>query len=38
MSGRGYFVLQIASEDLKGIVAAVANSIASQDCNIVSLR
>ena len=29
------FVLSIASEDRKGIVAAVANSIASQDCNIV---
>jgi formyltetrahydrofolate deformylase len=29
------FVLLIASEDRKGIVAAVANSIASQDCNIV---
>ncbi len=28
-------VLLIASEDRKGIVAAVANSIASQDCNIV---
>ena len=29
------FVLLIASEDRKGIVAAVANSIASQDCNIM---
>ena len=29
------FVLSIASEDRKGIVAAVANSVASQDCNIV---
>ena len=29
------FVLLIASEDRKGIVAAVANSIVSQDCNIV---
>lgn len=29
------FVLLIASEDRKGIVAAVANSVASQDCNIV---
>jgi formyltetrahydrofolate deformylase len=29
------FVLSIATEDRKGIVAAVANSIASQDCNIV---
>lgn len=28
------FVLLIASDDRKGIVAAVANSIASQDCNI----
>ena len=28
------FVLLIASEDRKGIVAAVANSIVSQDCNI----
>jgi formyltetrahydrofolate deformylase len=30
-----YFVLLIATEDRKGIVASVANSIASQDCNIV---
>lgn len=29
------FVLIIACDDRKGIVAAVANSIASQDCNIV---
>ena len=29
------FVLLIASVDRKGIVAAVANSIVSQDCNIV---
>jgi formyltetrahydrofolate deformylase len=29
------FVLLIACEDRKGIVAAVANSITSQDCNIV---
>lgn len=29
------FVLLIACEDRKGIVAAVANSIASQNCNIV---
>jgi formyltetrahydrofolate deformylase len=29
------FVLVIACEDRKGIVAAVASSIASQDCNIV---
>lgn len=29
------FVLVIACEDRKGIVAAVANSIASQDCNII---
>lgn len=29
------FVLLIDSEDRKGIVAAVANSIVSQDCNIV---
>ena len=28
------FVLLIATEDRKGIVAAVANSVASQDCNI----
>ncbi|MFM7028203.1 MAG: formyltetrahydrofolate deformylase [Chakrabartia sp.] len=29
------FVLRIASEDRKGIVAAVANTIVGQDCNIV---
>jgi formyltetrahydrofolate deformylase len=29
------YVLLISSEDRKGIVAAVANSIVSQDCNIV---
>ena len=29
------FVLLISCQDCKGIVAAVANSIASQDCNIV---
>jgi formyltetrahydrofolate deformylase len=29
------FVLLISCDDRKGIVAAVANSIASQDCNIV---
>ena len=29
------FVLRISCEDRKGIVAAVANSIASQDCNIL---
>ncbi|OYY67695.1 MAG: formyltetrahydrofolate deformylase [Sphingomonadales bacterium 28-55-16] len=29
------FVLLIACQDRKGIVAAVANSIASQDCNII---
>ncbi len=29
------FVLLVASEDRKGIVAAVSNSILSQDCNIV---
>jgi len=29
------YALLIASEDRKGIVAAVANSIVSQDCNIV---
>ena len=41
MAGLGFtmlksadFVLLIAAEDRKGIVAAVANSIASQDCNI----
>ena len=29
------FVILVATKDRKGIVAAVANSIASQDCNIV---
>src|ERR1700712_2569015 len=29
------FVLLFACEDRKGIVAAVANSLASQDCNII---
>ncbi|MEG3086003.1 formyltetrahydrofolate deformylase [Sphingomonas sp. PB4P5] len=29
------FVLLFTSEDRKGIVAAVANSLASQDCNII---
>src|ERR1700712_2138685 len=29
------FVLLFACEDRKGIVAAVANSLVSQDCNIV---
>jgi formyltetrahydrofolate deformylase len=35
MQFKADFVLLIACEDRKGIVAAVANSIASQDCNIV---
>lgn len=35
MSMQADFVLLIASEDRRGIVAAVANSIVSQDCNIV---
>jgi formyltetrahydrofolate deformylase len=35
MKTRADFVLLIASQDRKGIVAAVANSIVSQDCNIV---
>jgi formyltetrahydrofolate deformylase len=35
MSRGAHFILLIACEDRKGIVAAVANSIASQDCNIV---
>jgi formyltetrahydrofolate deformylase len=34
MSKSADFVLSIDCEDRKGIVAAVANSIASQDCNI----
>jgi formyltetrahydrofolate deformylase len=35
MSNNAEFVLLIACKDRKGIVAAVAHSIASQDCNIV---
>ena len=35
MHKRADFVLLISCEDRKGIVAAVANSVASQDCNIV---
>ncbi len=35
MHTRAEFVLLVSCEDRKGIVAAVANSIASQDCNIV---
>ncbi len=35
MSTVNEFVLLIASDDRKGIIAAVANSIASQDCNVV---
>ena len=35
MSAVDEFVLLVASEDRKGIVAAVSNSILSQDCNIV---
>jgi formyltetrahydrofolate deformylase len=35
MHKRADFVLLISCDDRKGIVAAVANSIASQDCNIV---
>ncbi|NJS15745.1 MAG: formyltetrahydrofolate deformylase [Sphingopyxis sp.] len=34
MTMRADFVLLIASKDRKGIVAAVANSLVSQDCNI----
>jgi formyltetrahydrofolate deformylase len=34
MQSKADFVLLIACDDRKGIVAAVANSIASQDCNI----
>ncbi len=33
--GSRQFVLLFACEDRKGIVAAVANSLVSQDCNIV---
>ncbi len=35
MSITNEFVLLVASDDRKGIVAAVANSIVSQDCNVV---
>jgi len=35
MASDADFVLLISSDDRKGIVAAVANSIVSQDCNIV---
>jgi formyltetrahydrofolate deformylase len=35
MTTRANFVLVIISDDRKGIVAAVANSITSQDCNII---
>ncbi len=35
MSIGNEFVLLVASDDRKGIVAAVSNSILSQDCNIV---
>ena len=35
MQKQADFVLLISCDDRKGIVAAVANSIASQDCNIV---
>jgi formyltetrahydrofolate deformylase len=35
MAMKADFVVLISCEDRKGIVAAVANSIASQDCNIV---
>jgi formyltetrahydrofolate deformylase len=35
MTTRANFVLVITSDDRKGIVAAVANSITSQDCNII---
>jgi formyltetrahydrofolate deformylase len=35
MQKRADFVLLISCDDRKGIVAAVANSVASQDCNIV---
>jgi formyltetrahydrofolate deformylase len=36
MTNRADFILLVASEDRKGIVAAVANSIVSQDCNIIA--
>lgn len=35
MSSENEFVVLIASEDRKGIIAAVSNSILSQDCNIL---
>jgi formyltetrahydrofolate deformylase len=35
MNKSGEFALLVASDDRKGIVAAVANSIVSQDCNII---
>jgi formyltetrahydrofolate deformylase len=35
MQKRADFVLLISCDDRKGIVAAVANSVAGQDCNIV---
>jgi formyltetrahydrofolate deformylase len=35
MNKTAEFVLLVASDDRKGIVAAVANSIVSQDCNII---
>ena len=35
MSTANEFVLLISTDDRKGIVAAVANSIVSQDCNVV---
>lgn len=35
MTTRADFVLVITSDDRKGIVATVANSIMSQDCNII---
>jgi formyltetrahydrofolate deformylase len=35
MTTKADFVLVITSDDRKGIVAAVANSITSQDCNII---
>ena len=35
MQSGASFVIVVATKDRKGIVAAVANSIASQDCNIV---
>ena len=35
MQSGASFVIVVATKDRKGIVAAVANSIASQDCNII---